>query len=180
MRKTYKAYTQRLRKGAWGIGMAHCLMLSLSYVLLSCESIDCTLNNVVTCKYAFYSSSDGTAVTLADTLSITAEGTDSVLYNKGSKMKSVSLPMSYWQETDTLNFRFYNRETGLDETIVIYVKKNNTPHFESPDCPTNMFHELQEVTFRGEQGVVDSIVIAHPSVNYASQENIRIYLHTAN
>ncbi|MDE7166354.1 MAG: hypothetical protein K2O17_04930 [Bacteroidaceae bacterium] len=179
MRKTDKVHTRQLRKGTWGIGMAHCLMLLLSFVLLSCESIDCTLNNVVTCKYAFYSSSDGAAFTLADTLSITAEGTDSVLYNRGSKVKSVSLPMSYWQETDTLNFRFYNRETGLDATIAIYIKKSNTPHFESPDCPTTMFHELREVTYREEQGLVDSVVIAHPSVNYASKENIKIYLHTA-
>ena len=155
------------------------LIFALSHVLLfSCDSIDCTLNNVVSCNYAFYASSSGTAITLNDTLTITTEGSDSILYNKGTKVSTLSLPMSYWQEADTLHFHLFNEETGLDTDIVIRVKKSNIQHFESPDCPTTMFHELQDVEFENVHGYVDSVVINSTSVNYASEENIKIYMHT--
>ena len=148
------------------------------FLIFSCESFDCTLNNVVVCKYAFYSA-DGQNVTVLDTLTVTTEGSDSILYNRGSNVSSLSLPMSHWQEADTLNFYFYNAESQTTQKVVIRVKKTNTQHFEAPDCPTTMFHELQSIDFDSPTQCVDSIVISNTAVNYESQENIKIYLHTA-
>lgn len=159
------------------VGMSMGVGLFLLF-LIGCESIDCTLNNVVTCNYAFYSA-DGQQVKVLDTLTVTTEGSDSILYNRGTNVATLSMPMSYWQEADTLNFSFYNAEAQATQNVVIRVKKSNTPHFESPDCPTTMFHELLSIDFDSPTQCVDSVVISNAAVNYESQENIKIYLHTA-
>ena len=157
------------------------LILSSSlFLIFSCEGIDCTVNNVVTCKYTFYTA-DGNKVSIADTLTVTAEGTDSVLYNRGVKVNTLSLPMSHWQETDTLYFLFKSSTIeDLEQEVILYVSKSNTEHFENPDCPTTMFHQLLSVDFISPSHCVDSVVIANPTVNYDSSENIKIYLHTNN
>ena len=82
-----------------------CLLL-----MAACDGIDCTINNVVMLNVGFYSSEDGSECSITDTLTVTAEGSDSVLYNKGSMVSKVTLPMSYWQEADTLHFHFFNLE----------------------------------------------------------------------
>ncbi len=144
----------------------------------ACEGIDCTLNNVVTCTYAFYNS-EGVACTVTDTLTVTAAGTDSILYNRGTNISTIDLPMSYWKEADTLTFTFYNPDADTKGSITLRVTKTNTQHFESPDCPTTMFHMLTEASEVGVSQLADSIVINNPTVNYEAKENIKIYLHTA-
>ena len=164
------------RSGQRGLP-AFLLAVALLAGVISCESIDCTVNNVVTLNVGFYSSDDGSAFSLTDTLTVTALGTDSVLYNRGRGVASVSLPMSYWQEADTLLLHF----AGTDEThdVTLIVGKLNAPHFESPDCPTTMFHEITGTTLVDPTGYVDSVVVAKTSVHYGSLENVKIYLHTA-
>ena len=159
-----------------GLSMVFSLLLT---ILTSCDGIDCTINNVVTLNVGFYNSKDGQGIAITDTLTITAEGTDSILYNKGVMLSHVSLPMSYWQEADTLHFKFYNVTSELTNDVVLYVKKTNRQHFESPDCPTTMFHEVQSVTFKEDAQYIDSIVVSNSFVNYDAQENIKIYFHTA-
>ena len=154
------------------------LTLLLLHTAVSCESIDCTLNNVVTCNFAFYDS-DGDAVAVNDTMTVTAEGTDSVLLNRGTKIGAFSLPMSYWQDEDTLHFTFTGASDDYTMEMVLYIKKTNIQHFESPDCPTAMFHEIESVRFASSTAFVDSVVIVNKSVNYAALENIKIYLHSA-
>ena len=161
-------YVKRCGHRASAFAFALVLCILALWVTSACESADCTLNSQVLCQYGFYDA-EGTAVALADSL----------LYNKGTKFSTLSLPMSYGMEEDTLNLHFFNQQTGLDQVIVVRVKKTNTPHFESPDCPAVMFHQLQDITFTATPGYVDSIKIVSPTVNYATQENIKIYLHTA-
>lgn len=147
-------------------------------LMVSCESIDCTLNNVVTCNFAFYGA-EGDAVAVNDTMTVTAEGTDSILLNRGTQIGSFSLPMSYWQDEDVLNFSFKSASSDYTLEMVLYLKKTNVQHFESPDCPTTMFHELEEVYFETNTPFVDSVVIVNKAVNYDALENVRIYLRTA-
>lgn len=156
---------------------AFLLAASLLTGFISCESIDCTVDNVVTLNVGFYSSDDGSAFLLTDTLTVTAAGTDSVLYNRGIGIATVSLPMSYWQEADTLLLHFANPDETHDVTLI--VGKQNTPHFESPDCPTTMFHEITGTTLVDPTGYIDSVGVTKNSVRYGSQENIKIYLHPA-
>ena len=149
----------------------------LSFVLAACEGIDCTLNNLVTLNIGFYSSADGSSYALTDTLTVTAEGTDSVLYNRGTRTSSLSLPMSYWQQADTLNLDFYNDEES--HRLTLRVRKSNTQHHESPDCPSTMFHTIEGVESEGAQGYIDSVLVVNTKVNYASIEHIQIYVHVA-
>lgn len=162
-----------MRKVAFGIFVAGLLMLTV----VACEGIDCTLNNVVTLNVGFYRSDDGSAYTIPDTLTITAEGTDSVLLNRAIRVKSISLPMSYWQEADTLRLHFYNTESSHEMTMRI--EKSNTQHFESPDCPTTMFHEIKGMSHEGATGYVDSVVVTNKSIGYGALEHIKVYMHVA-
>ena len=87
--------------------------------------------------------------------------------------------MSYWLEADTLKLDFYNVTNDTHHPVVLYVDKTNIPHYESPDCPTTMFHVIQGVSFTSTTNYVDSVIVTNPSVNYNAQENIRVYLHPA-
>lgn len=149
------------------------LVMLCGILLAGCDSVDCSLNNTVLCHYAFYNA-EGHPVKLNDTLSITAYGTDSVLYNRGVGKGSFSLPMSYYNAADTLKLQVWSDNYLLEADIAI--SKNNTEYFESPDCPMNMMHQITNAeVLRGS--FIDSIVIIKPSVNYQTDENIRIYLH---
>ncbi len=143
--------------------------------LCSCEGIDCVLNNVVSCYYTFYSSETGNNISLIDTLTITAQGTDSILFNRGVNTSSVALPMSYDNDTDTLSFIVYGEDYYNVSTL--YVSKTNVQHFESPDCPTSMFHFITDVTF--DSNVIDSVVVIKADVNYMQDENIKVYFRTS-
>lgn len=156
------------------------ITLIFSLLLISCEGIDCTVNNVVMCHYTFYASGSEDVVSVKDTLTITAEGTDSVLYNKGVNVSKLSLPMSHWKEADTLNFTFKSSTQDYSQQMSLYIRKDNIPHFENPDCPTTMFHQITGIDLDSPTHCVDSVVIANPLVNYATQENIKIYLRISN
>lgn len=147
-----------------------------SMMLTACDSVDCTLNNIVACNYAFYNH-EGKAVELTGVLTVSAMGTDSVLFNQGRNISTLSLPMSYWAQADTLVFDLEGEDYSISQSFVVH--KTNTEHFESPDCPINMFHEITNVDLL-RHGVIDSVVVVKNSVNFDTNENIRIYLHTDN
>ena len=141
-------------------------------VLGGCDTVDCSLNNTVFCYLAFY---DGMSekVALKDTLSITAYGTEKVLYNRGVGKAEIAIPMSYYNEADTLVLTVWGKDYRMSTTII--VGKSNTEYFESPDCPVNMFHDINSVRiYRGK--LADSVKVVKSSVNYQRDENIRIYI----
>ncbi len=140
----------------------------------ACEGVDCTLDNMVLCHFSFYSSTTGSAIALGDILTITAEGTDSILFNSGENVSKLSLPMSYWKDADTLNF-IVDTQTGTFVSQVI-INKTNLQHFESPDCPISMFHHITGVSAAGD--VIDSIAISRNEVNYEQDENIKVFIRT--
>lgn len=142
-------------------------------MLTACDSIDCTLNNTVMCNMSFYNA-QGKTVVLLDTLTIRAIGTDSVLYNRAVNTSQISLPLSYYNEADTLLFDFFGEGYRIEDRLV--VKKKNYERFESLDCPVKMFHTLTDVLTT--QHLIDSVHIASPKVEYNNGENIKIYLHT--
>ncbi len=142
--------------------------------ILSCEDINCTLNNVVLCHFTFYDSNTGKTFRLADTLTVTAAGTDSILFNRGLNTASVSLPMSFYKDADTLNFIVDTKNDTYKNTIII--NKESRQHFESPDCPATMFHTIKSASVNGVS--VDSVVVSRKSVNYKQDENIKVYMRT--
>ena len=145
--------------------------LCLLAIAAACESVDCTLNNKVACTYVFYN--DGTSVSLLDTLNVYACGTDSILVNQEIGASSAIIPMSYWLDADTLIFEVRGKDYLLVDTV--YVEKTNIPHFESPDCPSKMFHTITAV--RCTHHFMDDIIITNPLINYDEVENLQIHIH---
>jgi hypothetical protein len=139
----------------------------------ACTSIDCPLNNVVYSRFTFYGTTDGktSAVSLEDTLTVTAVGTDSVLVNKDYGASSLSLPVSYYNQTDVLLFLYASTAGQAHDTL--WIDKTNYEHFESPDCPTAMFHNIQGI--RHTRNFIDSIVVENPVIDYNENNNFKIY-----
>lgn len=149
------------------------LLLPLAALAAACDQADCTLDNSVTYTCNFYHK--GNNVTLNDMITVTACGTDSVLVNQMQGATGLNLPMSYWNAEDTLVLCIDGSGYQLYDTI--WVEKTNIPHFESPDCPTKMFHLITGV--RSTHSFIDSLSLVNPTVNYADVENIQIHFDAA-
>ena len=114
--------------------------------------------------------------TLTDTLTILTarrDGQDTIIYNKGVKATSFSLPMSYTRDQDAL---FFLLKDTLGRTVrdTIRVSKTNTPHFESVDCAMSYFHTITAVST--SHHTIDSVVLINPNVTYdTSSPHFRIY-----
>lgn len=144
--------------------MRRLLYLLVAAGVTACTQIDCPVNNLVTTQYVVWDG-DQTELTLTDTLTITtlkADGRDTTLLNRGIGISSFSLPISYNHPEDVLVMRLANDSVVTVDTV--WIKKEDTPHFESVDCNASFFHEITSLrcTTRG----IDSIVINNPTVNY--------------
>lgn len=144
-----------------------------------CESVECPLNNTVYTTYGFYVMENGkpVPVRLVDTLTVTAAGTDSVLINRIYNVSQVELPMSYFADTDTLALTFTDQE-GYKTHDTVWVNKYNHEHYESPSCPTAMFHTVNGV--RSTHRFIDTVTIVNPNVNYYASENFKIIFYSGN
>ncbi len=153
--------------------MRHRLLLIASGILLlaACESYDCTLYNAVAMYGTIYK--DGAKVKLNDTLTVTACGTDAVLLNRAVGASRLILPLSYWQDEDTLVLSLEGADYLLRDTI--WVTKSNMIHYESPDCPTKYFHTILGV--RSTHEFINNITVIRSSVNYETTDNLQIILH---
>ena len=139
----------------------------------ACSESGCPLNNVVLAHYGFYSTYGDTIkqVSLQTILTVRAMGTDSILLNKEQNPTGLNLPLSYFADADTLIFDYMKEETLMGRDTII-ITKTNQPHYESPDCPSGMFHIVQFVGF--SHNAIDTVIITSPAVNYSQDENIRI------
>ncbi len=84
----------------------------------------------------------------------------------------MKLPLSYWQDEDTLVLTVKGEDYLMRDTV--WVKKTNQVHYESPDCPTTLFHEIEEV--RSTNEFIKSITVIRSSVNYGLTTNLQIHL----
>ena len=143
--------------------------------MVACDSYDCTLYNVVAMYGAF--DREGTAVSIKDTLTITAGKSGPVLLNSSINTASLTIPLSYWQEEDTLVLSVKGQDSlGVSYLLrdTIWVTKTNQVHYESPDCPTKLFHTIQNVHNTNE--FIKSITVIRSSVNYETTTNLQIHL----
>ena len=143
---------------------------SIVLLLAACESYDCTLYNHVGCYGAFYQ--DSASVSFDDTLTITAGKSGPVLLNKSVGTSRIDFSMSYWQDEDTLVLTVKGMDYLFQDTI--WISKSNQVHYESPDCPTTLFHTIQGV--RSTHEFIDSINVIRSSVNYEQTNNLEIHL----
>ena len=93
---------------------------SIVLLLAACESYDCTLYNHVGCYGAFYQ--DSASVSFDDTLTITAGKSGPVLLNKSVGTSRIDLPLSYWQDEDTLVLTVKGMDYLFQDTIWISTK----------------------------------------------------------
>lgn len=144
---------------------------------VACSSIDCPVQNAVYTVYNIYGS-DGTPITLGDTLTVTttcSDGNDSVLLNRLTGASTFNLPISYNAPEDTLIF--YVSGEGWEVSDSVLVAKDNYPHFESVDCNISFFHNIRGV--RWTRNIIDSIAVNNQMVNYdLSKEHFHIYFRT--
>lgn len=150
------------------------LLVGLTVLLPSCDSFNCPLNSTVATVYNFYGS-NGQAITIGDTLTVTAMGTDQVLVNRLVNESTMSLPMSYYAEADTLIFTLADSE-GRSSRDTLWVTKQSTPHSDDPSCPMRVWHQLTAV--QHTYHLIDSVAIVNRAVNYDGLENIRIFFRT--
>ena len=153
-------------------------MLPLAAIMAACSSIDCPVENTVAVRYGVYST-DGigeVADTLNDTLYVwtpRADGSDTLLLNRGVRLTQFSLPVSYQRPVDTLVF--YIIDTLHVWTLdTVFLSKTDTPHFESVDCNAHFFHQLTGV--RSTHQAIDTVFINNPSVNY-DQTKTHLHIH---
>ena len=141
--------------------------------MCGCDSIDCTLNNTVVMTCSFYQ--DGKAVQVNDTLSITGANPEIVLLNRKLGAKSAALPLSYFYPVDTLLLTVTGEEYKVTDTL--WIEKTSYNHFESPDCPVNMFHNITAV--RSTHLFIDSVSITRPEVDVVEYENLQIHFYSS-
>lgn len=132
------------------------LTVMLAVVLAGCSSIECPIQIAVNTVYVV----DGT---LNDTLTIKskrANGTDTILYNKGIDLTKFSIPVSSQCAVDTLYF--VTQRLAVTDTV--WLQKTDIPHFESVDCSALFFHQITSVssTHHG----IDTITVTNPTVDY--------------
>ena len=145
-------------------------ILSVVLLLAACESYDCTLYNYVGMYGTFYK--NGSAVQLTDTLTITTGKAGMVLLNRSVGTSRLTLPLSYWNEEDTLVFSVKGDGYLLRDSV--WIAKSNLVHYESPDCPSTLFHTIQGV--RSTHEFIKDITIIRASVDYGQTDNLQIHL----
>lgn len=148
------------------------LILSGILLLAACESYDCTLYNYVGMYASFVR--DGAVVSLTDTLTITTGKSGPVLLNKSLNTSRLNLPLSYWQDEDTLVLSIKGEDYLYRDTV--WITKSNQVHYESPDCPTTLFHTIQ--TARSTHEFIKTIYVIRSSVNYELTDNLQIILYS--
>lgn len=153
-----------MRKAILGLILGLGLMVWLG---VSCTSLDCTTTNTAYVYYVFYDG-DGRAVSLSDTITVTAAGTDSVLVNSEVGASMLQLQLSYTNTVDTFVVRYTARMVDS-----IFVTHSNIPYFISMDCGMGMFHHLESI--RSTHNAIDSIIIVDPEIDYEAKENVKIY-----
>ena len=75
---------------------------------------------------------EGVAVSIKDTLTITAGKAGPVLLNRSVNTSKLNLPLSYWQDEDTLVFHIQGKNQANEEYLIrdtVWIKKSNQVHF---------------------------------------------------
>lgn len=155
-------------------------IVAVAAATFGCTTNDCPLNNTVSLVCGFYNSADGNPLGIADTLTITIR--DSVVLNRAVGAATVSLPMSYAAEADTLVLNYTPEGTTASAADILIVSKTNQPHVISLECGTRVFHTITGATNHAPRTpdatyryAVDSVVVSNPNVNFDGQENLKIY-----
>lgn len=105
------------------------------------------------------------------TMTESTQRNDTILLNNKSDATYMSLPMSYFNNADTLVLSY----SGISQKDTIIVEQDSYPHVELPECGTYRYHTLKSI--KATDAAIDHIEISHPVVNYDGNENVKIYFN---
>ncbi len=153
------------------------LLFAGAFLYLSCDDSECSETGLPMVRMAFWDKETNANVALTDTLTITAAGTDSTLYNRGVNTSYVKLNMNYTKNVTTYYLRlgYYDRTTEQPAEIrdTIEIRHTNREFFLSMECGVAVFHDIDTVLYT--RNMIDSLVVKDPSVNKDEKDNIHIY-----
>lgn len=138
----------------------------------ACEVENCPPNALAYAQFAFVDQY-GRAVQYTDSLTVIGqlETAGKTIYdtliNKSTNTSTLSLPLSYGEQTRFI-FQYANRQSDI-----LTITHRNVPYFINLDCGTMMFYEVTgaETTTR----MLDSLVITNPNIDNYEKENFKIY-----
>lgn len=96
---------------------------------------------------------------------------DTILVNQTTTHNYIQLPMSYFNTSDTLVFKY----SSISRNDTIIVTHQGYAHVELPECGTHYFHHLSDI--KATDAAIDHIEIANPLVDYNGNENVKIYFN---
>ena len=153
----------------------------LCLIVASCTTIECPLGSVTQVSCGIYDT-EGKELSLNDTLTVRACGSNEMLLNRAYGIKSFSVPLAYKTGVDTLLLCLSD---NMDRAAVdtLFINHDSSPHFESVDCPIVFFHNIVEINSANDSKsifpiTIDRVELVSSIVNYDSDENIRIYLRS--
>jgi hypothetical protein len=105
-----------------------------------------------------------------DSITVSGQGNDSILYNNTKRVSSIKLPLKKF-DTET-SFEISFNDT-IDIITISYT--NNEPHFVSLECGCEVFHTIDTITTT--HNYIDYVEVVNREININSQnaENIKIY-----
>lgn len=148
----------------------------------ACTNIECPLDNIVEMACGVYSAEDLGRMKLDATLTVSTGGRkDTVLLNQATDIDVFLLPLKQGEKVDTFLLNFSKEELSATDTLI--VTHDNSPHFESLDCPSSVFHHVQNVRWTSHALrlmplTIDSVAVVRRLVDYENIENIRLYLRS--
>ncbi len=145
----------------------------VAFSLAGCSDINCSLTNGVYAKWSFYKADE--LFKLSDTLNVylKVNGKDTLMVNRLYNASSFDLPMSYYNSADTLTLEIKTTGHHTYKDMII-VKKENVPHFNSPECGTWVEHYISDIQLTHND--LDSISVTNRKVDNNEIENFRIYI----
>lgn len=167
-KNTSRSLSPSLKGGARGVVFLFLLIFNLA----SCDTYNCLLETKVQYVYGFYA--PGGSIAIHDTLTITALDINIVLANRLVDASQVKLPVSYYNDADTLEFLFQGEDGEGSDTL--YIEKKNIAHLDDVSCPAHMWHYITHVY--STHHLIDTVLISEPNINYDGKENLQIYFRT--
>lgn len=150
-------------------------LFALAFLFACTQTENCTQEKNVLMQVGFYKKTmDSTtniysksALTI-DSIWVMGLGTDSLLYNKETSIKSINIPLKKTIEQTDYIVRFNN----TNDTISIF-HTNNDRYYLSLECGCVVAHSIDEIVSTGH--FIDSVSIINRDINTTNAENIQIY-----
>lgn len=150
-------------------------LFALAFLFACTQTENCTQEKNVLMQVGFYKKTmesttniySKSALTI-DSIWVMGLGTDSLLYNKETSIKSINIPLKKTIEQTDYIVRFNN----TTDTISIF-HTNNDRYYLSLECGCVVAHSIDEIVSTGH--FIDSVSIINRDINTTNAENIQIY-----